>query len=85
MQKVMILARGFDRVTDSVSEIKQRAPARFVTFIGCHELRLDCNISLNELFEIFAIEIFQHFEKFGIADDGVLDDFGKALIQFARR
>jgi hypothetical protein len=79
----MVIAGTLDRVTHSVSKIeKRRSPVR-----SCylhHDFRLDLDVARMSGAR-FSRSTSSRRGTFRVGDDGVLDDFGEALIELRLR
>ena len=90
MQNLAVISRTLDRVPNGMPEIQQSALTVSVALVVCYHPRFDFNISKNERRKIDLVKIDpavagQLTEHFCVGDDGVLDDFGETLTQFAGR
>ena len=72
----------FDSVADCVAEIEKRAEAFGFEFILGDDGGFDGDISGDERGDV--VEVGGSLEHLGIADGGVLDDFGEAFVKLAR-
>jgi hypothetical protein len=72
----------FDSVADRVAEVEKRAEAFGLEFILGDDGGFDRDISGDE--RVYVVEVGGSLEHLGIADGGVLDDFGEAFVKLAR-
>ena len=72
-------------MTDGVAEIEQRAFARAIPFVFRHDARFDLDVATDERRKFAKIDRLKRGEHFRVGDDGVLDDFGEALVELAAR
>ena len=72
----------FDSVADCVAEVEKRAEAFSLEFILGDDGGFDGDISGDERGDV--VEVGGSLEHLGIADGGVLDDFGEAFVKLAR-
>ena len=87
VQQLAIAGGGFDGVAKGVAEVQQRPRADGFEFVGFDDGGFDRDVAPDEGDEIaFAVgDVFDRVEHGGVADGGVLDDFGETLIPLALR
>ena len=73
----------FDSVADRVAEVQKRADAFGLEFILGDDGGFDGDISGDERGDV--VEAIVGYEHLGIADGGVLDDFGETFVKLAGR
>ena len=90
VQKLAIISRALNRVTNRVTEIQKRALAGPVAFVFRDDPRFDLDVALDQRLQGKRSPRrpcppgLKRSEHFGVGDDGMLDDLGEALIEFAR-
>jgi hypothetical protein len=85
VKKFTVIAGTLDRMTHRVSKIEKRSLTPAITLVFHHDLRLDFDVAADERCKVFKIDIFQGVEHFRVGNDGVLDDFGEALVELPLR
>ena len=87
VKKFAIGKGGLDGVADGVAEVEEGAGAGGFPFVLFDNAGLDGEVAEKEVGgrrELLGIELGEVVEHGGVADGGVLDDFGKAFAVFAR-
>src|SRR6266478_8771049 len=93
VEKFPIITRAFNRVADSMTKVEQRAFSRLIQLVFGNDARFYLDVALDKWSKFPTCLLFgsqvgnlRHSpEHFCIRDDGVLDDFGEALVELVAR
>src|SRR6266567_6332036 len=85
MEELAVIAGPFNRVTDRMTKIEQRARAGSIKLIFGDDVGFYLDIAANERLKLAKIDMFKRVEHFRVGNDRVLDDFSEALIEFTAR